>query len=361
LSLKENSSLLPLGATVLKWPEEYRALLALLQKVANGYPQFVPEGADYTLDFEYKKISPGELSVKQVRELPSPGSVQSPTPFLLDEPSAYCVDQDQGMWEDSAIFATHRLKSRWNLQTGNLWLNDTNLTSSFFVGELEYLDGTDIKTLSGPLSGWPCAWQRVSPRFFETGWTIGSSDNRKQATLQASFKPFEAGSEMPVLTLSDYRLQFTTTRGSDPLDAVRLVPSPVVSADQPVESVIVATNGVTVVATVFRATYNPVPGDPTFVAFKETRIEGLTSSPFTLRGYYSQTRGEMRGAHNSWDAFLFEPGLEPGLPPALLEELKAANIRYIQVHDSAQIVVGWHIPQYRITLVGFDGSTRDIN
>jgi len=360
LTLKESSSLLPLGATVLKWPEEYRALLALLQKVANGYQQFVPEGADYTLDLEYKKIKPGDLSVKQVRELPSPGSVQSPTPFLLNEPGAYCVEQDQAM-EDSAIFATHRLKSRWNLQTRNLWLNETNLTSSFFVGELEYLDGTQIKTLSGPLSGWPDAWQRVSPGFFETGWTIGSSDDRKGATLQASFEPFEAGSEMPVLTLSDYRLQFTTTHGSDPPDSVRLVPSPVVSADQPVESVIVATNGVTVVATVFRATYNPVPGDPTFVAFKETRIEGLTSSPFTLRGYYSQTRGEMRGAHNSWDAFLFEPGLEPGLPLALLEELKAANIRYVQVHDPAGIVVGWHIPQYRITLVGFDGSTRSVH
>ena len=69
LSLKEGSSLLPIGGTVLKWPEEYGDLLALLQKVANGYQEFVPMGADYTLDFEYKKIKPGELAVKQVREL----------------------------------------------------------------------------------------------------------------------------------------------------------------------------------------------------------------------------------------------------------------------------------------------------
>jgi len=242
-----------------------------------------------------------------------------------------------------------------------LWLNDTNLTSSFFVGELEYLDGTEIKTLSGPLSQWPGAWHRVTPGFFETGWTIGSGADLKEAALQASFEPFESGSEMPVVILSDYRLQFTTTGGSDALDAVRLVPSPAVSPDQPVESVSVATNGVTVVATVFRASHKPIPGDPTFVAFKETRIEGLTTTPFTLRGYYSQTRGVHEGAHNGWDEFLFEPGLEPGLPPPLLQELKAANIRYVHVHDPAAIVVGWHTPQYRITLVGFDGTIRPIN
>ena len=236
----------------------------------------------YALDFEYKKVNPAQLVVKQVRELPSPGSVHYPRPFLLNQPGAYCVDQNQRTWEASAIFATHRLKSRWNLQTRNLWLNDTNLTSSFFVGELEYLDGTEIKTLSGPLSQWPGAWHRVTPGFFETGWTIGSGADLKEAALQASFEPFESGSEMPVVILSDYRLQFTTTGGSDALDAVRLVPSPAVSPDQPVESVSVATNGVTVVATVFRASHKPIPGEPTFVAFKETRIEGLTTTPFTF-------------------------------------------------------------------------------
>ena len=42
----------------------------------------------------------------------------------------------------------------------------------------------------------------------------------------------------------------------------------------------------------------------------KTVIEGLTSEPIVLRGYYSQTY--LPGHHNFWESFIFEPRLEEG-------------------------------------------------
>jgi hypothetical protein len=65
-------------------------------------------------------------------------------------------------------------------------------------------------------------------------------------------------------------------------------------------------------------------------AWKETRIEGLTTEPILLHGYYSQTYRPEH--HNFAENFLFEPALEPGLSPAILEQLRAKNIRYIYAY-----------------------------
>ena len=123
-------------------------------------------------------------------------------------------------------------------------------------------------------------------------------------------------------------------------------------------TVSVATNGI-VVSTTFHRRKGPVdPAGPTFRRFVETRIEGLSSTPIVLRGYYSQSRSFHWGAHNGWDEFLFEPQLEDGISSEVLEELRAANVRAVRIGMPGGIFAGWVDVVYRIDLIGFDWQTR---
>ena len=117
--------MLPLGGTVLRWPQDYRALIDLFTKVAEGYVRYVPEGADFLLDFEFKKIQPDRLVVKQVRQLLSPKPAGSRAPFLLNEPTEYNIDQNELILSHDDVFTTHRLKSK----AGTLFRQNTERVS----------------------------------------------------------------------------------------------------------------------------------------------------------------------------------------------------------------------------------------
>ena len=105
------------------WQADYRGFLDLFTAVGYAFRQFYPAKNGFCLDFEYKKDLNQGLVVKQVRELPQAGTTNSVTAFLIDEPVTYSVLQA----ECGSVFASHRLKSLWNLHTTNLWLTATNL------------------------------------------------------------------------------------------------------------------------------------------------------------------------------------------------------------------------------------------
>jgi hypothetical protein len=73
------------------------------------------------------------------------------------------------------------------------------------------------------------------------------------------------------------------------------------------------------------------------VSWDSTTITGLTKQPLVLRGWYSQTY--VAETHNVNERFLFEPGLEVGLPAEQRDELRAKNIWliYASMHDSIAI------------------------
>ena len=95
---------------------------------------------------------------------------------------------------------------------------------------------------------------------------------------------------------------------------------------------------------------------PTCVQFEQTRIEGLTSEPIVLTGYFSQSVGG--GAHLCPKNFLFEPGLEPGIPQKTLDELRARNIRLIYYTTGARECrpTEWQDTPPLIRFYGFDQS-----
>jgi hypothetical protein len=82
----------------------------------------------------------------------------------------------------------------------------------------------------------------------------------------------------------------------------------------------------------------------------ESRIEGFTTEPLVLHGYWSQTFNDV---HNyGFVQFVFEPRLEPGLSSQRLIELAAADIAQIYVNGNGQF-----IPPV-LMIVGFDGTLR---
>lgn len=79
LTLVEPSSLTPGGAPVMPWEDDYRILLDQLDTATLAWEHYYPDRAAFELDFEFKRIAPGEVGLKQVRAVPHPAPVPPPT------------------------------------------------------------------------------------------------------------------------------------------------------------------------------------------------------------------------------------------------------------------------------------------
>ena len=340
LTLKQYSSLVPLGDYVMDWQADYRGFLDLFTRVGCAFRQFYPVKNGFCLDFEYKKDLYQGLVVKQVRELPQSSSTNSVTAFLVDEPVTCSVVQAEG----GSVFANHRLKSLWNLHTTNLWLAATNLAGGIYTeGTCEYTDNNGvIQTLSGPLGGWPNA--SVSPSGSTNYWTTGAAANRRSWRLETTLKTNVTGAEPPVFTQEDFAKKVAVTyatampviNGSGvsskvTSETVSLELQPVLTPDALPQQRTLHTNAVAIQTTF----YWPKRPDGVMIytapllQFAETHISGLTTDPIVLTNRYSQTYSP--GHHNFMEEYIFEPRLDPGVPPAALAQLNAANIQLIYV------------------------------
>jgi len=339
LTLKQYSSLVPLGDYVMDWQADYRGFLDLFTKVGCGFRQFYPSKNNFCLDFEYKKDLFQGLVVKQVREVPQPGTTNSVTAFLVDEPVTCSVVQAEG----GSVFANHRLKSLWNLHTTNLWMTATNLVNGIYTqGSYEYPDSGTIQTLSGPLNGWPNASN--SPSGGTNYWTTGAGANRRSWRLETTLKTNVTGAQPPIFTQADFgkRVAVTYATAMPTINSsgvtnkvtnetVSLELQPVLAPGALLQQRTLHTNAVTA-QTSF---YWPKRPDGVMIytapllQFVETRITGLTTDPIVLTNCYAQTYGP--GHHNFTEEYIFEPRLDPGVPPTTLAQLNAANIQLIYV------------------------------
>lgn len=344
LTLIRQSNLVPFGAKVMDWQDDYIELSELLVAAAEEFEN-VTGKSKYILDFEYKKLAPGGaampaggLVVKQVREIPQPGTTPSITPFLINEPVQYCTFQG----EFGDVFSNHRLKSRWRLETKNMWLTPENLEQSFYnKAHIEYAADGRVRTLTGTLPLWPKAFHNLDGTNAIDGWLMHHLQNPRTCELHTERIPTQvAPAENPMLMLFDLGWLGLQVEYDQPVptttttDEIRLCPC---LQPQPGDllqerSFYDEVSDVNITTSFY---WPPIPGGimiytAPLARWVETVIKGYTTEPVVLHGWYSQTYRPEH--HNIGENFLFEPRLEPGITQNILDELRAQDIRLIYLY-----------------------------
>jgi hypothetical protein len=350
-TIVQYSNLVPLGQTVMIYPSEYEELVGYLWGVANWF-----EGGSgltsYTLEYEYKKVAPGGaaipaggLAVKQVRRIPELDDTPVPI-FLINEPTTYCTFQG----ESSNVYSIHRLRSRFTLETRNMWLTEENLQEGLYdKAHLDYAEGCQLLTYGGPFSEWPLMTHSISEGDSLDGWSFPFLQNPRTYSFTTPDIPTGTApaEKTPLVFLSDFlpygfnlRADYetpvldwdgwpgpTSTYDSVPL---RSCPTP----DQigpPAQVRSLEEPGVCTVTTTFYWPPPPTGGIIIYTAplimFVDTVIEGLTTAPIVLTGEFAQSHRP--GHHNFSEFFVFEPGRDPGLTQQQRDELAAADVRLI--------------------------------
>jgi hypothetical protein len=370
-TLIQPSNLVQLGDTVLGFPDEYQDVTQLFIQVGWAY-EAASGLAEFTLEFEYKKLAPGDtLIVKQVRRIPPPDDTPSITPFLINEPVEYCVWQG----EFDNVFSNHRLKSRWLFETRNLWLTEENLQTTFFSDvTLEYTEACQLYQQAGPLDQWPSFTHGYSNGTAAESWRFGNLQNPRTYELLVEYIPtLVAPSQSPLLVLSDFyclslRADYDSAvpivdwsgPGSTTFDHVRLCPCPGEHIGDLLQQRMFDDGAGVNVATTFY--WPPEPEGITagytapLIRWVDTTITGLTSAPVVLQDEYAQTYRP--GHHNFSEYFIFDPALEPAIPQAQRDELQAAGVRAIYTSTDGDFFyydeAGWGDPC--LSCSGFDGD-----
>jgi hypothetical protein len=373
LTLDTSSNRVPAGAKVMEWPSDYEDLSELLVTVANRY-SVVKDQNEYLLDLEYKKVDPGGavkpeggLVIKQVRPIPEPNDAPSIIPFLMNEPAQYSIFAGEYRWGDLTedVFANHRLKCRFDLETEfyRLEPNDLNSTSFYADANMEYLDGNTIYNYSGLLPSWPGAYHSFDGNDTNDGWLFDHLPNPRAYELRSENIPgLVTAIESPLFTLSDLGSQplglgekrFTVLmlnvdynepvlrwdQGAGCITTTTTNKAHIWRCPQPSPDDVLRTytfTGGPDNVNITTSYYHPPPPldlgwemvTAPLARFVETTITGYTSTPIVLTGYYSQTYHPEH--HNIKEHFIFEPRLEPGISQTILDELQAKDIRLIHL------------------------------
>ncbi len=341
LELSQGSSLLPRGAYVLEWPSDYTALSEMLFSVSRAYRQMMARKEEFLLDFEYKKVSPGWLEVKQVREIPATRNTNNSSHYLINNPRIL-VPLHYFNGNNIDLFAAHRLKSRWTIRTRNLHVDEAHLNSTIFTElSIEHVNGNRIETLTGPIQDFRNYSNTVS--FIYGGWTVrdfwhmSSAGGPATMELRTYVEPGQRLFARPSLSLTahyDQPVPHTmgstgvTMRTSESILLTEQRSEETMAQDYLVNQSYAFNGGGTniIITPAYRRGADSAFDDTRrLIGTMQTRIEGITSQPILLTNFYSQTISFGHGYFGT--EFLFEPRLEQGIPQHLLDELEALDIR----------------------------------
>lgn len=354
-TLVQGSDLLPIAQTTLEYSDEYIRLAGLLARVANEFAAFYPAKNQFLLDFEYKKLVPGRLIVRQVRELPlvPPNSVVAPV--LIGGVAKLCTFQG----EYSDVFANHRNKARWQVGMRSALLSESELEDSLLTTiDGEMLVDDSIQTLQGAAPALPDYTYRFGDSQTEDSWSLGAVSDRRQYSLQ-TFVPLQVPtSQTPLLFPSDLEsyLKTTFTQGQPywdwssgiatrTEDFVRLTPCPPAEVDATYNPRDVRLD---FAPGVFAQTLYLWPPSPTGLVagytapltyFERTTFTGLLSTPVVLDTYFAQTYRPEH--HNFGENFYFDFALQPNLPQADVNVLRSRDIRAVLSLDGQPYVIGF--------------------
>lgn len=363
VSTLKTSSLLPLGAHALTHEADYLALNALLNQVADEYAAVTGKAPPFALDFEYKKVAPGDLSLRQVRPLPALDATRTVTPFFIGNPETLCVYGS----ERADAFATHRLKTRIALAGASVRLTPEQLAEGLYTSaRVEYVNGAATATLEGAPSSLPGAAHGVESSGEEAtvldAWTAAGAT----WTLRTRLTALAARNENPVRTPDDFFFDLSSTwstpvpyleysfeegvgfvaatRTDESVELWGYCPEAITkSADLPhIYTRFTGPGGLVIESSYW---YPPPPRGATAgytapaLDWEQTTITGLTTTPITLTGYFSQTYAPTH--HNFGGQYIFDPRLEPGLSEQTRAELEAADVAYIAVIDQDEADEIW--------------------
>lgn len=397
--LVTSSSLVPLGGTVMTWRDDYTELAEMLVAVSDAFGQNTGKTA-YTLDLEYKKVTAGGevlpaggLVIKQVRQVPEPNQASTIAPVLLNTPIDFEVYSGEfELFGKTDVFADHRLKSFWTLETQTMILNTGNLNETLYDhASIEILDEDRLRSTTGQIADLPAADHTYDQgsSVLDT-WRWSDLANPRTYELKTTSIPTAvAPSENPIITLADlgdyafnlpypcltltvqYERPVTSWHqqiwSSDPPsglatateNTVYLWSPPAPRPDDVFQERSFTSENISIDTSFYYPP--PVTGYADWAAhtapllrWNQTVIEGLTTEPIVLQGYYSQTYRPEH--HNLVENFLFEPRLEPGISDALLGELADRNIRFIHmilVHQDDELAISDDIGSSIVTY-GFD-------
>ena len=363
LALRQSSSRVPLGDHAMPWESEYRRLVGLLDSVARRYAQLNPKKSRFALDFEYKRVQPGRLELKQVRPLPRIEDGAPPIDaFLMPTEELLVVEEG----EFSSVFAKHRLKCRLGLATEARRLTAVGLATPPFrsvTWDASHRGAEWI--LHPPMTSWPGFQHSLSQDQTRDSWVVGSGGQRRRLSLVVQWQRSITPPAAAWVTLLDGAVTLEAAYdqaqpeltwegpGTTLSESVRMVPRrPVTSAALPQRRLLTHASGVRVET---RFLWPPEPTGPSAgytapnIGFVETTLTGLTREPIVLRSGASQTYSP--GHHNFSETFLFEPGLDPEVPSGCLQELQAAGIHQLVVDSGI-------FDEVRCWVVGPDGKMR---
>jgi hypothetical protein len=286
---------------------------------------------------------------------------------LVNRPMAWEVYPGEfELFGDTDVFADHRLKSRWTLETRSMFLDAGHLGETLYGQvHIESLDDDQIRLTTDQMALLTSANHAFEDDKTLDTWQWSDLANPRTYHLETAGVPTAVGpSENPIVTLADlgayafnlpYRCVTLTVQyeqpvtswyqhlwAGDPPSGLNTTTENTVFLWSPPEpdskDVFVertfASDGISIYTSFY---YPPPPtgfGDwaahtAPLIRWNRTIIEGLTTAPIILEGYYSQTcRPEH---HNLVESFLFEPRLEPGISADLLDELANLNIRFIHL------------------------------
>jgi len=356
----QSSTRVPLGAHVMSFDADYLELSRLLAGVADRFAEVFPEKASFVLDYEYKKMRPGTILVKQVREVAMPDTAPSLTPYLLAEPQRRCTFQG----EHGDAFAFHRVKAQFAFTTNGRFLPTGALALPIYGAgsQASYLVDTIVRSRSGAPSTYPKARHTHADGSTTDTFSEGvGKAKRRYAIVTSAIPTLLPPSEGPVTALRDYRVELSVdystpqtfldwdgTQATRTNETVELRTCPVDNEIGPGVTLQTRTFSGARKLAVETSFYWPAPpAGPTagYTAplhrWVQTTIKGLTRKPIVLKGYYSQTYHPNH--HNFSEDFLFDPLLENGIDAATILELRIKGIRQLYVRGGDGVSNVWTV------------------
>lgn len=350
--------------------------------------------APVTFDLEFKRMRDGngsKLAVKQIRVVPAnEGSVPA---VVLGEKATLQVFQG----ESGDVFSNHLGKSRWQVEVPDAWLSGPRADGKRALierAQVEYVDGGKVTTkdFDGPLASFKrySATDGSTEHTYERrekwdgplGDVTGSAgavktDNELISSgvkaHAAEYGPVSELGELgfawnvaqsklaevdaqgrtklvPALEVQDFGPQGQPKTAPHKQTSVRLAVPREPDTRSLQDKWLFASGSVKIQPRFYYAKARDaaiIEKTASLGAWAGSTIEGLTTKPITLKGYFSQT---MRpGHHNFYEEFIFEPRLElerkdlVGQERAELEaslaELEKKDIHRIYLHSDRSDVI----------------------